>query len=122
MSECDHLPTASRHQICYKPPSNSNMTDVQAATDQEIFNEPEWAETHGHRVGLRDQNDRFPGLTHGDDEWRYEIEKEAEAKLDELKDLVVKGNLVTVRDFMNKQEVGGSVGQGWWVSIDASVF
>lgn len=82
------------------------MVDRRGATPQDIFNEPEWSQTHSHRVGLRDKNDRFPGITHAGDDWRFEIEQEAEAKMGELREMVSKGSLLTVRDFMNKQEVG----------------
>lgn len=82
------------------------MADRTGSTDQDIFNEPDWGSTHGHRVGLRDKNDRYPGMTHSGDDWRWEIEKEAEEKIEELKEMAAKGNLLTVRDYMNKQEVG----------------
>lgn len=81
------------------------MSTHPGSSDNDVFNEPDWARTHGHRVGMRDFNDRFPGLTHEGDDWRYEIEKEAEEKADELKKMVAEGNLLTVRDFINKQEV-----------------
>lgn len=80
------------------------MTAHPGSSDHEVTNEPDWARTHGHRVGMRDFNDRFPGLTHEGDDWRYEIEKEAEEKMDELKKMVEEGNLLTVRDYINKQE------------------
>lgn len=82
------------------------MADRRGATPQDISNEPDWTKTHSHRVGLRDQNDRFPGMTHTGDDWRFEIEQEAEEKMGELREMAAKGNLLTVRDFMNKQEVG----------------
>lgn len=81
------------------------MADRTGATDMDIFNEPDWARTHGHRVGMRDRNDRYPGMTHSGDDWRYEIEQEAAEKIEELRQLAADGNLLTVRDFMNKQEV-----------------
>lgn len=82
------------------------MADSDSATPPDVTNERDWASTHNHMIGLRNQYGRFPGLTHPGDDWRYEIEKEAEAKWDELVEMVAEGNLVTVRDFMTKQEVG----------------
>lgn len=75
------------------------------ATDQDIFNEPDWTATHSHRVGLRDHDDRFPGLTHAGDDWRFELEKESEEKIQELQAKRDRGELLSVRDFMSKQEV-----------------
>ncbi|GAB1214071.1 hypothetical protein ATERTT37_003229 [Aspergillus terreus] len=74
------------------------------ATDQDIFNEPDWTATHSHRVGLRDHDDRFPGLTHAGDDWRFELEKESEEKIQELQAKRDRGELLSVRDFMSKQE------------------
>lgn len=82
------------------------MSECAGATDIEIFNEPDWGNTHGHRVGMRDKNDHYPGVTHSGDDWRTEIQQEAAEKMDELKDLAAEGNLLTVRDYMNKTEVG----------------
>lgn len=81
------------------------MSAHPGSSDSDVFNEPDWARTRGHRVGMRDRHDRFPGFTHEGDDWRYEIEKEAEEKSEELKKMVAMGNLLTVRDYINKQEV-----------------
>jgi hypothetical protein len=75
------------------------------ATELEIFNEPDWTKTHSHRVGLRSRDDRFPGLTHSGDDWRFVLEEEAEEKIAELKGKVERGELLTVRDFLAKQQV-----------------
>ncbi|KAL3481450.1 hypothetical protein BJX99DRAFT_219041 [Aspergillus californicus] len=66
--------------------------------------EPIWTKTHTHRVGLRTRDDRFPGLTHKGDDWRFELEREGEEKIAELKGKVARGELLTVRDFMEKQQ------------------
>ncbi|KAL3448342.1 hypothetical protein BJX65DRAFT_317526 [Aspergillus insuetus] len=69
-----------------------------------LFTEPDWTKTHSHRVGLRSRDDRFPGLTHPGDDWRFALEEEAEEKIRELQEKVDKGELLTVRDFLAKQE------------------
>ncbi|KAL2818642.1 hypothetical protein BJX63DRAFT_419178 [Aspergillus granulosus] len=69
-----------------------------------LFTEPDWTKTHSHRVGLRSRDDRFPGLTHSGDDWRFALEEEAEEKIRELQEKVEKGELLTVRDFLAKQE------------------
>jgi len=75
-----------------------------SSTSQPLFTEPDWTKTHSHRVGLRSRDDRFPGLTHPGDDWRFELEEEAEEKIHELQEKVDKGELLTVRDFLAKQE------------------
>ncbi|RHZ63579.1 putative nitrate reductase [Aspergillus thermomutatus] len=57
-----------------------------------------------HRVGVRNRDDRFPGLTHEGDDWRYELEKEAEKRAEELRAKAKTGELLTVRGFLAKQE------------------
>lgn len=79
------------------------------SSEEDILNEPDWTKVHSHRVGFRDRDDRFPGLTHHGDEWKYELEKEAEEKEEELREKVVRGELLTVRDLMTMQEVSGTV-------------
>ncbi|ODM17807.1 hypothetical protein SI65_06595 [Aspergillus cristatus] len=80
------------------------MPETSGASKKDIFNEPHWTKTHSHRVGLRDGDDRFPGLTHSGDDWRFAIEEEAEEKIQELKEKAARGELLTVRDFIAKQE------------------
>ncbi|KAL5335736.1 hypothetical protein BJX70DRAFT_309296 [Aspergillus crustosus] len=75
----------------------------QGASGLEILNEPDWTRTHSHRVGTRGRDARFIGLTHGGDEKSEEIEDIAEEKLNELREKVKNGELVTVRDIMEKQ-------------------
>ncbi|SCO92541.1 probable nitrate reductase [Fusarium oxysporum] len=73
------------------------------ASGLEILNEPDWTKTHSHRVGTRGRDARFIGLTHGGDEKVQELEEIAEETLNELREKVKKGELVTVRDIMQKQ-------------------
>lgn len=77
----------------------------QGASDLDILNEPDWARTHSHRVGTRNRDARFMGLTHSGDEGLYELEGIAQEKLDKLRQKVKEGGLVTVRDVMTKQTV-----------------
>ncbi|KAF4263910.1 hypothetical protein KXW98_007982 [Aspergillus fumigatus] len=80
------------------------MPKPTGATDLEILNEPDWTQSHSHRVGVRNRDDRFPGLTHEGDDWRYELEKEAERRAEELRAKAKRGELLTVRDFFQQQE------------------
>ncbi len=77
------------------------------SSEQEILDEPDWEKTHSHRIGIRDRENRYPGFTHLGDEWKHEIEFEERAKQkeDDLLARVEKGDLVTVRDVMQMQEV-----------------
>lgn len=84
-----------------------------SASTLDIFNEPDWTQTHSHRVGTRGHDDRFIGLTHAGDEWRDDLEEVAQEKLDELREKVKKGGLVTVRDIMTKQMVCNSDDHDW---------
>jgi hypothetical protein len=45
------------------------------------------------------------GVTHTGDERPFELEKIAEEELDQLREQVSKGELITVRDVMTKQKV-----------------
>ncbi|KAF5004145.1 hypothetical protein FDECE_9359 [Fusarium decemcellulare] len=47
-----------------------NIRPHPGSTAEEIRNEPNWIAGHQHRVGFRDRNDRVPGITHRDDEYR----------------------------------------------------
>lgn len=79
------------------------------ASEDEIRNEPDWAQTHSHRIGYRDRNDRHPGFTHHGEEYSNEEEREflAQAKKEaqELRKQLGEHDLTNVRDFMTKQEV-----------------
>ncbi|ENH65123.1 Nitrate reductase [NADH] 1 [Fusarium oxysporum f. sp. cubense race 1] len=61
------------------PHSKPWVVKVQAhpgSTAEEIRNEPDWVSGHQHRIGFRDRNNRLPGLTHKDDEYREEVARE----------------------------------------------
>lgn len=75
------------------------------ASEIEILNEPDWKTSHSHRVGTRNRDARFIGQTHTGDEWTHELEEVAEEKLNELREKVNRGELVTVRDIMTNQKV-----------------
>lgn len=81
------------------------MADKHGASELEIFEEPDWAATHSHRVGTRGRDGQFMGVTHPGDEWKEELEQLAHEKFNELRGKVERGELVTVRDMMNKQQV-----------------
>ncbi|KLJ13553.1 nitrate reductase (NADH) [Blastomyces silverae] len=77
------------------------------STKKEIEEEPDWRTAGLHRIGLRNGENNFPGLTHRGDEWlKEELEHEEHAiKIEaELKKRLERGDLVTVRDVMTKQE------------------
>lgn len=78
---------------------------IAGATDDDIFHEPDWTKTHSHRIGLYNRDDRFPGLTHDGDDSRFELEEEAEEKIAQLRAKAEKGELLTVRDYLAKQQV-----------------
>ncbi|KAH8434013.1 putative nitrate reductase [Aspergillus melleus] len=73
-------------------------------TREDIFNEPDWNKVHSHRVGLRNKDDRFPGLTHDGDDPRFQLEELSEKEVEMLQAMKAKGELLTVRDFMKDQE------------------
>ncbi|KAI2830414.1 hypothetical protein CBS63078_3819 [Aspergillus niger] len=81
------------------PPENQ-----QGASALSILHEPDWTQTHSHRVGTRGRDARFMGITHsGDETTQKDLEEVAEETLNELREKVKKGELVTVRDIMEKQ-------------------
>ncbi|CAI7566087.1 unnamed protein product [Penicillium palitans] len=74
----------------------------------DVLNEPDWAITHSHRIGFRDRDDRHPAYTHIGDDWDPEQEREflaqAKQEAEELSKKLGEHDLITVRDYMNKQE------------------
>lgn len=82
-----------------------SVTTHSGASYLDILNEPDWTRTHSHRVGTRNRDARYIGLTHDGDELPYDLEEIAEERLNELRKKVKKGELVTVRDIMTKQIV-----------------
>lgn len=79
------------------------------SSKDEIQNEPDWINTHSHRIGFRDLNDRHPGHTHVGDEWDTERQREfltqAKKEAEELSEELRNKTLINVREFMTKQEV-----------------
>lgn len=77
------------------------------SSKEEIREEPEWKAVRSHRIGFRDREDRVAGLTHVGDESKEDREfwERARQKAEELEDELGKGTLLSVRDFMTKQEV-----------------
>lgn len=75
----------------------------------EIQDEPDWVQTHTHRIGFRDINDRHTGLTHAGDDWNTEQQRQfliqAKEEAEELGTELKDKKLVDVREFMTKQEV-----------------
>lgn len=76
----------------------------------DILREPDWRKTFSHHVGVLDSSDRRPGMTTGGDETPYHDEehrkflKRAEIDATELEKALKARDLLTVRDFMTKQE------------------
>lgn len=88
----------------YTRPDRSQV----GSSEEAIRNEPDWAQTHSHRIGYRDRNDRHPGFTHHGEEWTSEQREflaQAREEAQELKKRLGEHDLTTVRDFMTKQEV-----------------
>lgn len=63
------LPVQRGVQIKHHPGSSVN----------EIEQEPDWEAGHQHDVGFKNQQDRIPGLTHGDNEVEEDAEFSSEA-------------------------------------------
>ncbi|KAK2763124.1 hypothetical protein FQN54_009759 [Arachnomyces sp. PD_36] len=87
-------------------PHHTWRSDHPGSTKQEILEEPEWHSARAHRIGFRDRENRVAGLTHVGDERKEDQEfwEQAQKKAQELKDELGKGELLSVRDFMTKQE------------------
>ncbi|KAF7713010.1 Uncharacterized protein PECH_007246 [Penicillium ucsense] len=79
------------------------------STQDEIQKEPDWANANHNRIGFRDTHDRQFGYTHaGDDSWDEEEHREflawAKKESEQLGQEIHDHELVTVREFMAKQE------------------
>ena len=94
------------HQV----PWRVQVTQHPGSTTEDIANEPDWKNIHGHnhRVGFRNkQVDRLPGITHRDDERIEEAEElgdEAKAKYEKLKARAKKGDLINFRDLIEGEK------------------
>lgn len=77
------------------------------SSKNDINNEPDWAAGHLNRIGYRNLQDRFPGLTHAGDEREdlTEFEQRALKEREELKSRIQQGDLVNFRDVITRQEV-----------------
>ena len=94
------------HQV----PWRVQVTQHPGSTAEDIANEPDWRNIHGHshRVGFRNkQGDRLPGITHRDDERIEEAEElgdEAKAEYEKLMAKAKKGDLVNFRDLVEGEK------------------
>lgn len=89
------------------PHSKPWVVKVQAhpgSTAEEIRNEPDWVSGHQHRIGFRDRNNRLPGLTHEDDEYREEVAREKQKYL-AFQRRAKSGELINFRDLIENQKV-----------------
>jgi len=77
------------------------------SSQSDVDNEPDWGAGRLNRIGYRNQQDRFPGLTHAGDERedQTEFKQRALKEQEELKSSIKKGNLVNFRDAITQQEV-----------------
>lgn len=88
------------------------LTDHPGSSKTEILNEPDWPTALSHRIGVRDHSDRYPGLTNRGDEYDDGLEDDEQRKFldqarreaEELSTALREHDLLSVRDFMNKQE------------------
>lgn len=74
------------------------------STTEEIEDEPEWGSGHQHRVGYKNRDDRWPGLTHLGEEEEEDVE-EAVEEYKELAQKEKKGDLVNFRDVITHEKV-----------------
>ncbi|KAK4553809.1 hypothetical protein LTR86_008984 [Recurvomyces mirabilis] len=85
---------------------------------QDIKDEPDWTRSHEHRIGMRNRQDRLPGLTHDEDEGELpglstgsssseteeEFELKAKKEFKQLQDREKRGDLVNFRDVIEGEE------------------
>lgn len=94
------------------------------STAWEIAQEPEWGRGHNHRIGYRNRDGRYAGLTHDGDHDPYVREEdrkfaeEAMRKHRELRQRSEKGGLVNFQDIIKSESVGVPLSLG---SIHSSV-
>nr|POF18611.1 nitrate reductase [nadh] 1 [Quercus suber] len=92
------------------------------SSEQEINDEPDWTSGHEHRVGYRNRQDRFPGLTHeqdegelppgltrstgstSSDETEEQFDADAKEALDTLREQAKAGELLNFRDIISKEK------------------
>ncbi|OCL15197.1 hypothetical protein AOQ84DRAFT_225138 [Glonium stellatum] len=103
------------------------VKDHPGSSLEEIQSEPDWAIGHEHRIGYKNRQDRFPGLTHADDEIEEakEQSKEAKKEHEELEERTRKGELVNFRDIIKNQKdlslrIPENRSIGWRYVLDCS--
>nr|POF13967.1 nitrate reductase [nadh] 1 [Quercus suber] len=92
------------------------------SSQQDIKNEPDWTSGHEHRIGYRNRQDRFPGLTHEQDEGELtpeltgsadstssddmeeQFDEDAKRDFDQLRQKVKEGDLVNFRDIISNEK------------------
>lgn len=91
-------------------PHYTRPRDHPGSSETDILEEPDWVQALSHHVGVLDKSDRLPGLTTGGDETPYVDEEhrkfleQAGIEAEELEKALKARDLVSVRDFMTKQE------------------
>ncbi|KAK2789694.1 hypothetical protein FQN53_001450 [Emmonsiellopsis sp. PD_33] len=88
-------------------PHYTRPTYHPGSTKKEIEEEPDWKTASLHRIGLRNHEDRYPGVTHHGDAWlkdELEYGERARQVEAELQKQITRGDLLSVRDIMTKQE------------------
>lgn len=91
-------------------PHRTAPTYHQGSSEKDIEGEPEWGQVPGHRVGFRDEEGRYSGLTRHEgsvDKVDEEFLKHARDEYERLKQKAAKGELLTVVDYMRMQQVSG---------------
>ncbi|KAL1957591.1 hypothetical protein VTO42DRAFT_5702 [Malbranchea cinnamomea] len=90
-------------------PHRTDPTYHPGSSEKDVEEEPEWGQVPGHRIGFRDKEGRYSGLTHHDGDWGdekmdQEFIEHAQEKYARLREKVEKGELLTVVDYMKMQE------------------
>ncbi|KAK5115853.1 hypothetical protein LTR85_009447 [Meristemomyces frigidus] len=88
------------------------------SSEQDIKDEPQWTAGHQHRIGYRNRQDRFPGLTHDADEGEVpeltngtsssgteeDFDEEARQEYEKLRTRAEEGKLVNFRDIVQGEK------------------
>ncbi|KAJ4291265.1 hypothetical protein N0V88_006267 [Collariella sp. IMI 366227] len=83
-------------------PLNVDTCDHPGSTEQEIKDEPDWAQLQGHAIGVKTPDGQRPGISYSDNSHEAEL-AEARRLRDELHRMVTKGDLVNFRDLIQGQ-------------------
>ena len=91
-------------------PRRTKVRDRSGSSAREIAEEPEWGAGHQHRIGFRNRQDRFAGLTHDEgDHDPYEKQEDREftenamRKYRKLREEANKGGLINFQELMKDQ-------------------